>query len=83
MLVGVMEYEQMLEWPIDEPERIKLLADTWLERTWARVDFELESALKYGKLGALQNCWCFIKGAMTCGMVECLVVGWVGAAFRP
>ncbi len=41
MLVGVMEYEQMLEWLITEPERIKLLADAWLERTWARIEYEL------------------------------------------
>lgn len=41
MLVGVMEYEQLLEWLILEPERIKRLADAWLERTWARVDYEL------------------------------------------
>ncbi len=45
MLVGVMEYEQMLEWLITEPERIELLADSWLERTWARVDFELSQGV--------------------------------------
>ena len=45
MLVGVMRYEQVLEWLITEPERIKLLADTWLERTWARVDFELSQGV--------------------------------------
>ena len=45
MLVGIMEYEQMLEWLITEPERIKLLADAWLERTWARVEFELSQGV--------------------------------------
>jgi len=45
MLVGVMAYEQVLDWLISEPERIKLLADTWLERTWARIDFELSQGV--------------------------------------
>lgn len=45
MLVGIMEYEQMLEWLITEPERIKLLADAWMERTWARVDYELSQGV--------------------------------------
>ncbi len=45
MLVGIMEYEQMLEWLITEPERIKLLADAWMERTWARVEFELDQGV--------------------------------------
>jgi hypothetical protein len=33
MLVGILGYERMLEWLITEPERIRLLADAWLERT--------------------------------------------------
>src|ERR1035437_6336983 len=45
MLVGIMKYEQMLEWLLTEPERIKLLADTWWERTWARIDFELSQGV--------------------------------------
>jgi len=45
MLVGVMGYERMLEWLITEPERIRLLADAWLERTWARVEFELSQGV--------------------------------------
>jgi len=41
MLVGMMDYELVLEWVLTEPALIKALADAWLERTWAKVDFML------------------------------------------
>jgi len=41
MLVGMMEYELVLEWVLTKPALIKRLADAWLERTWAKVDFLL------------------------------------------
>ena len=39
MLCGMMHYELLLEWIVTEPELVKLLADAWLERTGAKVDF--------------------------------------------
>ncbi len=41
MLVGIMDYELALEWMMSEPDTIKLLADTWLERVGERVDYLL------------------------------------------
>jgi hypothetical protein len=45
MLVGVMDYERVLEWVLDEPSLIKALADAWLERVWAKVDFLLSQGV--------------------------------------
>jgi hypothetical protein len=45
MLVGVMDYELVLEWVLDEPGLIKSLADAWLERVWAKVDFLLSQGV--------------------------------------
>ena len=45
MLVGMMEYELVLEWVLTEPTLIKGLADAWLERTWAKVDFMLSQGV--------------------------------------
>ncbi len=45
MLCGVMEYELMLEWILSEPILIQMLADAWLERTWANVDFQLRQGV--------------------------------------
>jgi uroporphyrinogen-III decarboxylase len=41
MLCGIMSYQQMLEWLLIEPDLIRLLADTWLERTGEKVDWLL------------------------------------------
>jgi hypothetical protein len=41
MLCGIMAYELLLEWVMVEPEIIKRLADTWLERTGEKVDWLL------------------------------------------
>lgn len=41
MLVGVMDYELVLDWMMTEPQLIRRLADAWLERVGARVDFLL------------------------------------------
>ena len=41
MLCGIMSYELLLEWIMTEPELIKVLADTWLERTGEKVDWLL------------------------------------------
>jgi uroporphyrinogen-III decarboxylase len=41
MLCGIMAYQLMLEWLLLEPALIKLLADTWLERTGEKVDWLL------------------------------------------
>ena len=35
----------MLEWVLDEPGLIKRLADAWLERVWAKVDFLLSQGV--------------------------------------
>ncbi len=45
MLVGMMDYELVLEWVLTEPTLIKVLADAWLERTWAKVDFLLSQGV--------------------------------------
>jgi hypothetical protein len=45
MLVGVMDYELVLEWVLDRPDLIRRLADEWLERTWAKVDFLLSQGV--------------------------------------
>lgn len=39
MLCGMMDFELLLEWVLTEPGLVKLLADTWLERTLQKVDF--------------------------------------------
>jgi uroporphyrinogen-III decarboxylase len=41
MLCGIMAYELLLEWVMVQPELIKRLADTWLERTGEKVDWLL------------------------------------------
>lgn len=41
MLVGIMEYEMLLEWVLAEPHLVKRLADAWLERVRAKVEFLL------------------------------------------
>ncbi len=41
MLVGMMSYEMVLEWVLAEPTLIKALADAWLARTRAKVEFLL------------------------------------------
>jgi hypothetical protein len=45
MLVGVMDYELVLEWVLDRPDLIHRLADAWLERTWSKVDFLLSQGI--------------------------------------
>ncbi|MBN1137804.1 MAG: hypothetical protein JXM73_14545 [Anaerolineae bacterium] len=45
MLCGIMSYEQLLEWVLLEPEIIKRLADTWLERTGEKVDWLLSQGV--------------------------------------
>jgi hypothetical protein len=45
MLVGVMDYELALEWVLERPDLIKALADAWLERVWAKVDFLLSQGV--------------------------------------
>ena len=45
MLCGVMHYEQMLEWLLSETSTIKLLADTWLQRTSQIVDYMLDQGV--------------------------------------
>jgi hypothetical protein len=45
MLVGVMDYELVLEWVIERPELIRALADAWLARVWAKVDFLLSQGV--------------------------------------
>ena len=45
MLVGVMEYEQVLEWIMTETDCIKRLADTWLERVSQKVEWLLSQGV--------------------------------------
>jgi len=45
MLVGMMPYEMVLEWVLAEPGLIKALADAWLERTRAKVEFLLDQGV--------------------------------------
>lgn len=45
MLVGIMDYELVLEWLMTEPGIIKMLADTWMERVGERVDFLLKQGV--------------------------------------
>jgi len=45
MLVGMMPYQQVLEWILTEPEAIKRLADAWLERNRRQVQFLLEQGV--------------------------------------
>lgn len=45
MLVGMMDYELVLEWVLTEPALIRSLADAWLERVWAKVDFLLSQGV--------------------------------------
>ncbi len=45
MLVGVMSYELLLEWVLTEPTLVRLLADAWLERTWAKVQHLLSQGV--------------------------------------
>jgi len=45
MLCGIMPYELMLEWILTEPNLIRALADTWLERTGEKVDWLLSQGV--------------------------------------
>jgi uroporphyrinogen-III decarboxylase len=45
MLCGIMDFGMLLEWVLAEPELIKRLADTWLDRTWQKVDFLLSQGV--------------------------------------
>jgi hypothetical protein len=45
MLVGVMDYERVLEWILEKPLPIKALADAWLTRVWAKVDYLLSQGV--------------------------------------
>jgi hypothetical protein len=45
MLCGIMKYQQVLEWLLLEPDMIKRLADTWLERTGEKVDWLLSQGV--------------------------------------
>ncbi len=45
MLVGMMDYGQLLEWVLTEPGLLKDLADEWLRRTGEKVDFLLEQGV--------------------------------------
>jgi hypothetical protein len=45
MLCGIMHYQQVLEWLLLEPEMIKRLADTWLERVGEKVDWMLSQGV--------------------------------------
>jgi hypothetical protein len=45
MLVGIMDYELVLEWTLLRPDLIQRLADAWMERTWAKVDFLLSQGV--------------------------------------
>ena len=45
MLCGIMSYQLMLEWLLLEPRVIKVLADTWLERTGDKVNWLLSQGV--------------------------------------
>jgi len=45
MLCGVMDYGQMLEWLLTEPDAMKALAEAWLARTAERVDYLLDQGV--------------------------------------
>lgn len=45
MLCGIMSYELMLEWIMTRPALIKILADTWLERTGEKVNWLLSQSV--------------------------------------
>ncbi|KPK84652.1 MAG: hypothetical protein AMJ81_05085 [Phycisphaerae bacterium SM23_33] len=45
MLCGMMPFQLLLEWVLTEPGLLKALADAWLERTAAKVDFLLEQGV--------------------------------------
>lgn len=45
MLCGIMSYELLLEWVLDQPALIQRLADTWLERTGEKVDWLLSQGV--------------------------------------
>jgi len=45
MLVGMMSYQTVLEWVLTEPALIQALADAWLERTRAKVEFLLDQSV--------------------------------------
>jgi len=45
MLVGIMEYEQVLEWMMTEPQLIRRLADAWLERVGQKVEWLLSQGV--------------------------------------
>ena len=45
MLCGIMSYELMLEWMMTESGTIKVLADTWLERTDEKVGWLLSQGV--------------------------------------
>ena len=45
MLCGVMEFELLLEWVVEEPGVIRDLAAAWRERTGEKVDFLLSQGM--------------------------------------
>ena len=45
MLCGIMPFALLLEWVMAEPDIIKSLADTWLERTAEKVDWLLSQGV--------------------------------------
>jgi hypothetical protein len=44
-LCGMMSFQQLLEWVVEEPGAIRELADAWLERTGGKVDFLLSQGV--------------------------------------
>ncbi len=45
MLCGVMEFELLLEWVVEEPQAIRDLAAAWMERTGEKLDFLLSQGV--------------------------------------
>jgi hypothetical protein len=45
MLVGMMAYQQMLEWIVTEPALLRTLADLWLDRVREKVAFLLDQGV--------------------------------------
>jgi hypothetical protein len=45
MLCGMMPYQLLLEWVATEPGLLRRLADTWLDRTWKRVQCMLANGV--------------------------------------
>jgi len=45
MLCGVMSFERVLEWTLEEENLLKALADTWLARTRERIDYLMDQGV--------------------------------------